>query len=459
MSSKSMYLGLFVVAGLNLSFWGTPLHASSADNCSAIGRGLMEGQTNLTCSRTENDRGRKAKTTVTTTDIFQTNENGEKVKTGIEAIVTTEAGCDPCDVKAGSKVTSLSYGLEQLKNINSVQSEILAKAEEQEDEARKELNQKIALKKAMDNCTRNADGDRLDKEEQFECKLEKMADLEDEEAEAYFNKHLKADLEAKALSSDPSERAAALEALAQIEDNVLSENVLARIALINKASAEMNNLSNAQMQAKNHMMIAAQLPEGAQKQHHITQAKNLMTAAETRLQSVQVSAMTSIAQSNSADAATQMADLNGFFAKMKSNLDQTTLSSPELSKIKAETLAGETIQNVTGSAANVNNSTRIIRGGAQIPGGLLTAIPQVSGLPPSNSSQVGLPNAQNLGRGVSQNRLPAPLAGQQYSQPQVQIQPFPGAIQQGQQYNQFNPLGNQFQQAPGSMPGAMLPMM
>lgn len=451
MSSRSLYFGLFIAAGLNLSFWGGPLQAeslrspaSSSNDCHKISRGLMESQKDISCNLETSDYGRKAKTNVQISTIYEVNDKGEKVKKGIEARTITEANCDNCNVNTGSKVSTLVYGLEDLKDFNNVQNKILAEVNKNEDEVLDELKKKIALEKAIENCVRNRDGERLDKEERFECRVDRLADMDEEEAEKYFNKYLKSEIQEKALSSNPEEREMALEALEKVEDSAYSDSLLAQIDTMRKASQTMSMVEQDYANAKQSLMKAQSLPEGHQyKKVFEQQASQYMKRAETTLNSQKMNALNGSLNSTSSSTS----DINLYFQKIESNLNQSISSDPQLLALKAN---GAALPKGTGNASNANNSVRQQRGGAQIPGGLLTGMPQISGNPPTNSSFGQMPNANNLGRGtIMQNRVPAPIANQAIQQFPQQVQPMPSPIQ-GQMYNQFMPMGNQFQNSPGS---------
>lgn len=451
MSSRSLYFGLFIAAGLNLSFWGSPLQAknlrspaSSSNDCHKISRGLMESQSDISCNLETSDFGRKAKTSVQISTIYEVNDDGEKVKKGIEAKTITEANCDNCNVNTGSKVSTLIYGLEDLKDFNNVQNKILAEVNKNEDEVLEELKNKIALEKAVKNCVRNQDGERLDKEERFECRVDQLADMDEEEAEKYFNKHLKNELQEKALSSNPEERQMALEALEKVEDSVYSDSLLSQIDTMRKASQTMGMVEQDYANAKQSLMKAQSLPEGHQyKKIFEQQASQYMKRAESNLNNQKMMALNGSLNSTAAN----ISDINSYFQKMETNLNQTISSDPQLLTLKAT--AGGVLPNVSMDTSKVNNQVRQQRGGNQIPGGLLTGMPQISGNPPTNSSLGQMPNANNLGRGtIMQNRVPAPIANQAFQQFPQQIQPMPSPMP-GQMYNQFMPMGNQFQAVPG----------
>lgn len=451
MSSKPLYIGLFIVAGLNLSFWGQPLHAEplsrlpASSDCS-IASELLNGQTDISCNRRETEFDREANSRIQSSTIYETGADGQKIKKGVSFDIITEANCDACNLSTGTETRTLVFGVDQLKDFNSVQQQILAAAEEQEEEALDKLKDEISLKKAVENCTRDESGDKLDEEEKFECRIEKMADMDDEEAEEYFNKHLKAELEKKALSSDPEERAAAVSALESIADQIYSEELNSKIEMMISASQQIDSIAAAKMNAQTKLAIAASLPDGhPQKQLYLHQAKEIMLGTEHRLQTLKINSLTAIGNSGNGAA---LKDVTTYFEKMELSLAEAYASSPELMALKAGTSTS------TGDALNVNNSSRLQRGGTNVPGGLLTVIPKAT--VPANTSQTGLPNAHNLGRGTGQNRLPAPLIQHQI-QPLGQVQPMP-MPSTGYTYNQFQPMGPQFTGHNG-LPVTVLPAM
>lgn len=451
MSSKPLYVGLFIVAGLNLSFWGQPLQAERLDrmpassNCN-IASNLLKGQTDMSCSRTETEYDRKAKSDVQITTIYETGANGEKVKKGIEVRTITEANCDSCDISTGTKQSTTVFGVDQLKDFNSVQQQILAAAERQEAEALDELKKEIALKKAVENCTRDSDGNKLEKEEQLECRIEKVADMDDEEAKDYFDKYLKSDLEKKLLSGDASEREEALEALNTIYSETLSDQLENRVESMRAFAKQVSTIDQAKAQAQAVLQQAQAIPDNhPQKQQAMQvaqqQAKALMGRIENSLQTMR---MQEFQRSLQGQSSSNLEILD----KLEAHLNEAYMSAPELLALKTgastNTNTGTTGQNgITGNPQDVNNSSRLARGGVNIPGGLLTVIPKAT--VPQNSSQMNLPNAQNLGRGTAQNRLPAPV--NQFQQPITQIQPLPQQVpvpNNGYVYNQFQPMGPQY---------------
>lgn len=460
MSSKPLYIGLFIVAGLNLSFWGTPLQAEQLDRTPAsscnIASNLLRGQTDMSCSRIETEYDRKAKSEVQITTIYETGANGEQVKKGIEVRTTTEANCDPCDVRTGTKQSTTVFSVDQLKDFNSVQQQILAAAQRQETEALDELKKEIALKKSVENCITDSSGDKLGKEEQLECRIQKVIDMDDEKADDYFNKYLKSELEKKLLSGNAEERQEALEALNNIHSETLSDQLEKNIESMLAFAKQVSSIDQAKAQAQAILQQANNFPANDPRKQQVMQmaqqqAKALMGNIETGLQTARMQEFQKTLQGQTS-ANTEVLD------KLEAHLNEVYMSSPELMALKTTTgtntnnNTGTGQNGITGNPQDVNNSSRLARGGANIPGGLLTVIPNAT--VPQNSSQMNLPNAQNLGRGTAQNRLPAPL--HQAPQPMMpQIQPMPSPVPgNGYMYNQFQPMGPQFisQGGPTTLP-------
>ncbi len=452
MSSRSLYAGLFVVAGFSLSFWGTPASANGISPTSSechIAKGLLSGQTDMTCSQTATRADRRARSDVRISTIYETNSEGQKVKKGIEVQTITEAGCDNCGVRTGSKVSSLVYGLEQLSDYNKVQREILDEARKQELAALEELSDQVKLQNEIKNCLKDSAGNRLTKEEKLECRLERISELDDEEAEKYFEAHLKKDLEEQLLSGDAKARESALEILEQIGENTLSESLENRVQSMITFSKQVARIDQVKSQAQSILQQANAIPANhPQKQQFMQAAKNqaqqLLAREEMALQSLRAQEFQKTLSGNASN--TENLD------KLEAYMNQVYMSSPELAQLKVGTTAGD-----TSGAAQVDNNSRLARGGTQVPGGLLTVIPKAQTPHPQNSSQLGLPDA---GRGSGQNRTPVGMGVvQQQYQPIQQVQPvYPPGLTGTQVYNPQYPFGNQIQGAPGAAPGMMLPL-
>lgn len=460
MFSRTLYVGLFVASGLCLSWspvapamnWRAP---ASSDDCNIAGE-LLKGQTQINCSRVAKERDRKARSDVQVTTSYGVTESGEKVKTGIEVSTTVEANCDSCGVRVGAERETLVFTNDQLKDLNEVQRKILEMREKKEDEAFDKLRKEIALKSAVDKCLKNADGEKLDKEEKRECHLEKMAELDGEEAKKYFEKHFKEDLEKQLLSQDPKERAEALALLKQIKSDTLSSDLESDLKAMIQFGQDVEFIDQQKMQAEQMMRYAQSLPEGAQKQQLIQNAQNLLSGVETQIQNLRQTEMQKVLRGETVE--------NSYLSKLEARLNDAYASSPELALLKFN--GTDTTTNADDKGyLNADNPTRQQRGGNQVPGGYLTELPQTT--IPQNLSQTGLPNAQNYGqqtgRGTAQDRLPAPMIQQQQPQTNInQMQPYPmNTIPNQNPYQWTYPMGNQF--APtnntmaGTAPATLLP--
>ena len=141
---------------------------------------------------------------------------------------------------------------------------------------------------------------------------------------------------------------------------------------------------------------------------------------------------------NAADFASAKMVLDANLLQIDSTYQTLVNTSPDLMSLDGQLTTGST---TTGSAANVNNKTRLLRASG-LPDQLLTSIPVTTGLP-ANTSQLAIPNAGTLGtRAVGQDRTPV-ILNQGQTLPQVQqIQPVPTPLINGNGvYQSTFPLG------------------